>query len=145
MLFVKGFDGNMDMVGYLTFPVAEETIAIATNLPREITHWNKHLFLPRSSHNFTLKPYFQHVARTKGFHREWIKPEYLNPMTIIIRLITYEGKFTVFKVFFLCLPAYFVSQKFLNFPFYFLKSLEKCQVKLGRIQSILWVVCTTTA
>ena len=91
LLFAKGFNGKMARVGYLTFPVIEETIAVATKLPREGTRWHKHLFLPWSSHNFTLKPNYQHVTGTKGFHREWAKSKYLNPLAIIIRLITCEG------------------------------------------------------
>ena len=87
----------MARVGYLTFPMTEETITVATKLPREGTHWHKHLFLPRLSHDFALKLEYQHVAGMKGFHGEWVNSEYLNPLAIIIHLITCEGKFTVFK------------------------------------------------
>ena len=69
LLFVKGFDGKMARVGYLTFMVTEETITVATKLPTEGTHWHKHLFLPQSSHDFALRMYFQHAAGTRGFHR----------------------------------------------------------------------------
>ena len=115
----------MAIVGHILFPVTKEAIAVVTKLPREGTRWHKHLFLPRSAYHFTLKPYFQHVSGRKGFHKEWIKPEYLNPITVIIHLITCEGKFTIFKFCHLRLLAHFVNQQFLNFPFYFLKSLEK--------------------
>ena len=110
LLFSKGFDGKMDRVGYLTFPVTEETIAVATKLPREGTCWHRHQFLPRSSHDFSLKPNYQHVAGAEGFHREWVKLEYLNPLAIIIHLITCEGKFTVFKAFRFRLLAHFFNR-----------------------------------
>ena len=129
---MKGFDGKIASVGYILFLVTKETIVVATKLPREGTCWHKHLFLPCLSYHFALKPDFQHVSGRKGFHKEWIKPEYLNPLTIIIRLITYEGKFTVFKVFHLRLLAHFVNQQFLNFPFYFLKILEKMSSQVRR-------------
>ena len=61
----------------------------------------------------------------KGFHRSWIKPKYLNPLTVIIHLITCEGKFSIFKYCHLHLLAHFVNQKHLNFPYYFLRILEK--------------------
>ena len=113
------------MVGYLTFPITKESILVATKLPREGSCWYKHLFLPWSFHDFSLKPYYQHVMGTKGFHREWVKPEYFNPLAIIIRLITCEGKFTLFKAFHFRLLAHFVNKQFLNFSYCFLKSLEK--------------------
>ena len=125
----------MARVGYLTFPVTKESIAVATKLPREGARWHKHMFIPRLSHDFILKPYYQHVAGTKGFHREWVKLEYLNPLAIIIRLITREGNFTVFKAFHFRLLAHFVNQQFLNFLFYFLKILENMsnQVKKNMV------------
>ena len=115
----------MDRVGYLTFPVTEETIAVVTKLLREGTRWHKHMFLLLSSHDFALKMDYHHIAGMKGFHREWVKMEYLNPLAIIIHLITCEGKFTMFKDFHFLLLAHFVNQQFLNFPFSLLKSLKK--------------------
>ena len=125
LLFVMGFDAKKDMVGHLTFPVTKESITIMNKLPREGTQWHKHQFLLRVSHKFSLKPKYWHVAGIKGFHWNWIKLEYINHLTVIIHLITCEGKFSVFKYFHLHLLAHFVDQKFLNFPIYFLRSLEK--------------------
>ena len=125
LIFVKGFDGKMARVGHLLFPVTKETIADATKHPREGACWHKYLFLPRSTYDFALKSGYQHVANAKGFHQEWIKSEYINPLIIIIHLITCERKFNVFKACNLRLLAHFRNQQFLNFPFYFLKSLEK--------------------
>ena len=125
LFFVKGFDNKVARVGYLTFPVTKESISIATNLSREGACWHTLLFLPQSFHDFALKLNYQHVAATKGFHREWVKLEYLNPFSIIISLITCKGKFTVSKAFHFQLLAHFVNKQFLNFPFYFLKILEK--------------------
>ena len=115
----------MARVGHLLFLVTEETITVTTKIPREGVLWNKHLFLPRSTQDFALKPGYYHVASAKGFHREQVKIEYINPLIIIIHLITCDGKFNVFKAFHFCLITHFVNQQFLNFPFYFLKSLEK--------------------
>ena len=106
---------------------------------REGSHFHKHLLLPWSFHDFSLKPYYQHVAGMKGFHIEWVKSKYLNPLAIIIRLITCEGKFTVFKACHFRLLAHFVNQQFLNFPFYFLKSLENMsnQVKKNTVNPMV--------
>ena len=121
-----GFDGKKERVAHLVFPVTEESIACTTKLPREADRWHKHWFVPRESHNFSLKPKFQHVTKRKGFHRSWIKHDYLNPLTVIIHLITCEGKFNVFKSYHLHLLAHFVDhQKHLNLPYYFLRILEK--------------------
>ena len=112
--------------------VTEEIIAVATKLPREGTHWHKPLFLPWLSRDFALKLNYQHVAGTKGFHREWVKPKYLNPLAVIICLINWKGNFTVFKAFNFLLLAHFVNQQFLNFPFYFLKILEKMSNQVSK-------------
>ena len=109
LIFVKGFDGKMARVGHLLFPVTEGTIAVTTKLPTEGIHWHKHLFLPWSSYDFALKLGYQHIAGVKGFHREWIKIEYINPLIIIICLITCEGRFNSFKACHLRLLAHFVK------------------------------------
>ena len=126
LLFAMGFNGKKAMVGHLVFPITEESITITTKLPREGDQWHKHWFVPRASHNFALKPEFRHVAGRNGFHRSWIKPEYLNPLRVIIHLITCEGKFRVFKSYHLHFLSHFVNHhKHLNFPYYFLRSLKK--------------------
>jgi hypothetical protein len=49
----------------------------------------------------------------------------INPLNIITSLITYEGRYSTFKAYHFRLLAHFQFNKPLNFPFYFLKSLEK--------------------
>lgn len=97
MLFAKGFDGKISRVDSLIFSVAEDSIALAKNLPRQGTRWHKHLFLPRSTFKFAF----------------------------IICLVTSEGKFTIFKACHLCLLAHFILNEIINSPFYFIRSLEK--------------------
>ena len=65
------------------------------------------------------------MTSIKGYHHSWIKPKYINPLTVIIHLVTCEGKFSVFKSRHLRLLAHFVDNISLNFPFFFLRSLEK--------------------
>ena len=50
------FDGKKARVGHFIFPVTEESIVLATKIPREGTRWHKHWFLLWASHNFALKP-----------------------------------------------------------------------------------------
>jgi hypothetical protein len=49
----------------------------------------------------------------------------INPLIVITRLITCEGRYSIFKACHFRLLAHFQFNKPLNFPFYFLKSLEK--------------------
>ena len=58
LLFAMGFDGRTTRVGHVSFQVTEESIAHTTKLPREGEQWHKHWFVPRASHNFSLKPEF---------------------------------------------------------------------------------------
>ena len=138
-----GFDGREERVGHLVFSVTEESISHATKLPREGERWHKHWFVLRASHNFALKPECHHVSGNKGYHHSWIKPEYLNPLIVIIHLVTCEGKFGVFKSCHLHLLAHFVDQKYLNLPFFFLQSFEKCLIWFKRTPSIPKIAYTT--
>jgi hypothetical protein len=123
--FTLRFDGRMARVGSLAFLVSEESISSATKLPRVGDRWFKHHQLPRPSYNRVFKPEFQNVSGAKGYSKEWIKDELINPLIVITRIITCEGRYSVFKAFHFRLLAHFQFNKPLNFPFYFLKSLEK--------------------
>jgi hypothetical protein len=123
--FAVGFDGKIAHVGSLNFAVTEESIAVATKLPRMGDRWFKNYQLPRSSYNRVFKPEFKSISGAKGYAKEWIKPELVNPLIIITRLITCEGRYSTFKACHFRLMAHFLFNKPLNFPFYFLKSLEK--------------------
>jgi hypothetical protein len=125
MQFPVGFDGKTTHVGSLTFEVTEESIAAATKLPRMGDRWFKNHQLPRSSYNRVFKPKFERILGEKGYAKEWIKAELVNPLIVIIRLITCEGRYSTFKACHFRLLAHFLFNKPLNFPFYFLKSLEK--------------------
>jgi hypothetical protein len=98
---------------------------MATKLPQIRDRWFKQHQLPRQSYNWVFKLEYQNVSRAKGYSKGWIKYELINPLIIITRLITCEGKYSTFKAFHFCLLAHFQFGKPLNFPFYFLKSLEK--------------------
>jgi hypothetical protein len=125
MQFAVGFDGKTTHVGSLIFEVTEESISAATKLPRMGDRWFKNHQLSRSSYNRVFKPEFESISGEKGYAKEWIKPELVNPLIIITRLITCEGRYSTFKACHFRLLAHFLFNKPLNFPFYFLKILEK--------------------
>jgi hypothetical protein len=125
MQFAVGFDGKTTHVGSLTFEVTEESIVAATKLPRMGDRWFKNHQLSRSSYNRVFKPEFESISGEKGYAKEWIKVELVNPLIVITRLITCEGRYSTFKACHFRLLAHFLFNKPLNFPFYFLKSLEK--------------------
>ena len=115
----------MVRVGNISFQVIEESIMSATKLSQEGERRKKHWFVPRASHDFSLKPEFWYVTGIKGYHHSWINPEYINSLTVIIHLVTCKGNLSVFKSYHLHLLAHFVDNRSLNFPFFFLQSLEK--------------------
>jgi hypothetical protein len=123
--FTLGFDGNIAHIGSLVFPVSEESIVVSTKLPRFGDRWFKGYQLPRQSYNRVFKPEYQTVSGAKGYSKGWIRDEFLNPLVIITRLVTCEGKYSTFKACHFHLLAHFQFGKPLNFLFYFLKSLEK--------------------
>jgi hypothetical protein len=124
MQFSLGFDGKTTHVGSLTFEVLEESIAAATKLPRMGDRWFKnHQFL-HSSYNRVFKTKFESISGEKGYAKEWINEELINPLIIITSLITCEGRYSTFKACHFRLLDHFLFNKPLNFPFYFLKSLE---------------------
>jgi hypothetical protein len=124
MQFAVGFDGKIAHVGSLIFEVTKESISAAKKLPRMGDRWFKNYQLSRSSYNKVFKPEFKRISGAKGYSKEWIKPKLVNPLIIITRLITCEGRYSTFKACHFRLLAHFLFNKPLNFPFYFLKSLE---------------------
>jgi hypothetical protein len=125
MQFSLGFDGKTMRVGSLTFGVSEESIATSMKLPRVGDRWSKNHQLLCSRYNRVLKPEFQNISGAKGYSKEWIKEDLINPLIVISRLITCEGICSTFKSCHFRLLAHFHFNKPLNFPFYILKSLEK--------------------
>jgi len=115
--FTFGFDGRLDPIGYLAFLVSKESISLATKFPRVGYWWFKHHQFPHPSYNRIFKPKFQNVSGAKGYSKEWIKDELINPLIIITRLITCEGRYYVFKACHFRLLPHFQFNKPLNFPF----------------------------
>jgi hypothetical protein len=109
---------------FTVFVISEESIASATNFPRIGDHWFKHHQLLRENYNKVFKLEFQNISGAKGYSKEWIKEELIIPLIVITRLITCEGIYFVFKACHFLLLAHFQFNKPLNFPFYFLKSLD---------------------
>jgi hypothetical protein len=81
--------------------------------------------LPRASYNRVFKTEFQNISGAKRYSKEWIKEELINPLIVITKLITSEGIYSIFKACHFQLLVHFQFNKPLNFPFYFLKGLEK--------------------
>jgi hypothetical protein len=125
MQFSLDFDGKTTSVGSLTFGVSEESIVAATNISRVGDRWFKNHQLLCSSYNKVFKLEFQNISGEKGYSKEWIKVELINPLIVITRSITCKGRYSTFKAYHFRLLAHFQFNKPLNFPFYFLKRLEK--------------------
>ena len=132
MKFSLGFYGKTVHVGSLTFGVLEESISVAMKLRRVGDRWFKNHQLLRSSYNRVFKPEFQNILGAKGYSKEWIKEDLINPLILITRLITCEGRYSTFKACHFRLLAHFQFNKPLNFPFYFLKILEKMSSQLRK-------------
>jgi hypothetical protein len=73
---------------------SEESIASATKLPRVGDHQ-----LPKERYNRVFKTEFQNIFGAKGYSKEWIKEELINPLIFITKLITCEGRYFVFKAY----------------------------------------------
>jgi hypothetical protein len=132
MPFSLNFDGKTVCVGSITIGVSKESIAATIKLPRMGDRWFKNHQLLHSSYNRVFKPEFQNISREKGYSKEWIKEELINPLIVITRLITCECRYSTFKAFHFRLLAHFQFNKPLNFPFYFLKSLEKMSYQVRK-------------
>jgi hypothetical protein len=72
-----------------------------------------------------LSPNLRAFQEKKGYAKECIKPESVNPLIVITTLITCEDGYSTLKSCHFRLLAHFLFNKPLNFPFYFLKRLEK--------------------
>jgi hypothetical protein len=74
MQFAVGFDGRIAPIWSLNFAVTEESIVVATKLPRMGDRWFKNHQLPHSSYNRVFKTEFKRISGEKGYAKEWIKP-----------------------------------------------------------------------
>jgi hypothetical protein len=92
MRFSLGFDGKTPPMRSLSFEVSEDSIATGTKIPRMGDRWFKNYQLPHSSYNRVFKPEFESISEDKDYSREWIKVELINPLIVIMRLITCEGR-----------------------------------------------------
>jgi hypothetical protein len=134
MQFAVGFDGKIAHVGSLNFAVTEESISATTKLPRMGDRWFKNHQLPHSSYNRVFKLEFVSISGVKGYAKEWIKTELVNPLIIITNLITCEGRYSTFKACHFRLLAHFFVQQTLELSLLFsqnlgedvLSSEEKC-------------------
>jgi hypothetical protein len=84
---------------FTLFVISKESITSARNLPRIGDRWFKHHQFPRASYNKVFKPEFHNISRAKGYSKECIKEELINPLMVITRLITCEGRYYVFKAY----------------------------------------------
>ena len=89
------------------FPVKEDSVASAIGLPRIGERWFKNFKLPRKDYDYVFKPEFPDVKGEKGFSKLWIREEFINPLVIITKLITCEGRLSTFKACHFRLLAHF--------------------------------------
>ena len=71
--FALGFDRHTTKVGSLEFPVTEESIALATGLPRTGDRWFKNFRFPCKDYDCVFKPEFLAVKGEKGFSKLWVR------------------------------------------------------------------------
>jgi hypothetical protein len=105
--FTLGFDGRLACVGSLSFLVSEESIASAMKFPWVGDQWFKQHQFPWPTYNIVFKHEFQNVSGVKGYSKELIKADLINPFIVITRIITCEGRYFVFKDFHFHLLAHF--------------------------------------
>jgi hypothetical protein len=117
MKFSLGFDGKIYHMEYFTFGVLDKSISVAMKLPRVGDGWFKNHQLLRSSYNRVFKLEFHNISEAKGYSKEWIKEEIINPLIVITGLIACEGRYSTFKAFHFRLLAHFQFNKPLNFHF----------------------------
>jgi len=123
--FALNFDGKTAHIRSLTFPISEESISISKKLPRLGDWWLKSYKLSHQAYDHVFKQEYQNISGAKGYSKGWIRDKLLSPLVIITWLITCEVKYSTFKTFHFHILTHFHSDKPLNFPFFFWKSLEK--------------------
>ena len=64
--FSLGFNGHTAKVGSLEFSVTEESITLATGLPRTGDRWFKNFRLPRKDYDCVFKPEFLAIKGEKA-------------------------------------------------------------------------------
>ena len=121
----------------LVLSVSEEMVAQDTGLPQTSDWWFKNFKISHQSYDYVFKPKFLTMNGDEGFSRVWIREEFINPLVVINKIITCEGRFSTFKTCHFRLLSLFEFIGLINFPFYFWKILGKMDSKNKKLWKTL--------
>ena len=132
--FDLNFNGVNTTIAGITFPVSEETISVATEIPTQGEKWFKGMPLDPSFYIDFLKPKYRKKKIGATIPKEYVLKPYENILRVIQKYFTCEGRFDRVYQYHIMLRIHFTGKIPLNLPFYLYRSLGKME---DRVQANL--------
>jgi hypothetical protein len=140
--FTLNFNGVNTIIAGVTFPVSEETISAATEIPIQGEKWFKGMPLELMFYIDFLKPQYRKQKIGATIPREYLLEPYEKLLRVIQRYFTCEGRFDRVYQYHIRLLMHFTGKIPLNLPFYLYRSLgkmaDKVQARVDQLKSSLF-------
>jgi hypothetical protein len=128
--FSLNFNGVQTTIVDVTFPVSEETIVAATEIPIQGEKWFKGMPLDPIFYTDFLKPKYRKQKFGATIPREYVLEHYEKLLRVIQRYFTCEGRFDMVYQYHIRLLIYFTGKRLMNLPYYLYRSLGKMADKV---------------
>jgi hypothetical protein len=136
------FNGVQTTIVEVIFPVSEETIAVATEIPIHGEKWFKGMPLELMFYIEFLKPQYRKQKFGVTIPREYLLEPYEKLLRVIQRYFTCVGRFERVYQYHVRLLMHFTRKSPLHLPFYLYRSLGKMagkvQARVDQLKSSLF-------
>jgi len=133
MDFALNFDGIKTKVGPLEVAVNPDTIAAATEIPRQGEKWFKVQRFKLANCDDFLMAEHKGADLTDGVPKSWLEKPYQQFLKIIQRFFTCEGRYDTVRQYHFRLLLHFTGREMLDIPFYLYRSLGKMSDKIQKM------------
>jgi len=130
--FALNFDGIKTKVGPLELAVTPDSIAAATEIPRQGEKWFKVQSVKLANCDDFLMTEHKGADLTDGVPKSWLEKHYQQFLKIIQRFFTCEGRYDTVRQYHFRLLLHFTGREMLDIPFYLHRSLGKMSDKIQK-------------
>lgn len=132
LAFAQSFDCENAQVGNLSFKITNESVSRTIGLPIDGEKFFKGGQLEVPNCTMFLNAAYRSISWTKGVLQSCIEEHWYPLLTILQCLVTCEGRFANFFLYYIRLMVHFTEGRHLNIPYFLRLSLHKMA---KRIQS----------
>jgi len=131
--FALNYNGIKTKVGPLELAVTPDSIAAATEIPRQGEKWFKVQKFQLANCDDFLMTEHKGADLTDGVPKSWLEKHYQQFLKIIQRFFTCEGRYDTVRQYHFRLLLHFTGREMLDIPYYLHRSLGKMSDKIQKI------------